>query len=139
MPIRPKLSALVITLLALAAPPAIAQNIQVYENASPEQMALGSYAVPGGKTPGACGRDRQQSLPRPRRSGRPVLGLERYVGPILACGDAEDIMGVDGKSLFGGVKQGRVVYPLPDYAPAIFEVALRTWPRVLLRWSARSR
>ena len=50
MPIGPKLSALVITLLALAAPPAIAQDIQVYENASPEQMALGSYAVPGGKT-----------------------------------------------------------------------------------------
>ena len=122
MPIRPKLSALVITLLALAAPPAIAQDIQVYENASPEQMALGSYAVPGGKTLELSVGIGSSLYHVPGDPPDRFWALSDR-GPNIACGDAEDIMGVDGKSFCAGIKQGRV-YPRPDYAPAIFEVAL---------------
>ena len=122
MPIGPKLSALVITLLALAAPPAIAQDIQVYENASPEQMALGSYAVPGGKTLELSVGIGSSLYHVPGDPADRFWALSDR-GPNIACGDAEDIMGVDGKSFCAGIKQGRV-YPRSDYAPAIFEVAL---------------
>ena len=95
MHIRPKLSALVITLLALAAPPAIAQDIQVYENASPEQMALGSYAVPGGKTLELAVGIGSSLYHVPGDPADRFWALSDR-GPNIACGDAEDIMGVDG-------------------------------------------
>ncbi len=108
--------------LSLAALPATAQEVTVFDNASAEQLALGSYAVPGGKTLQLAVGIGSSLYHVPGEPADRFWALSDR-GPNIACSDAEDIMGVDGKKFCGGIKQGRV-YPIPDYAPAIFEVAL---------------
>ena len=108
--------------LSLAALPAMAQQVTVFDNASAAQLALGSYAVPGGKTLQLAVGIGSSLYHVPGEPADRFWALSDR-GPNIACSDAEDIMGVDGKKFCDGIKQGRV-YPIPDYAPAIFEVAL---------------
>ncbi len=108
--------------LSMAALPAVAQQVEVFDNASADQLALGSYAVPGGKTLQLAVGIGSSLYHVPGEPPDRFWALSDR-GPNIACADAEDVMGVDGKEFCKGIKQGRV-YPIPDYAPAIFEVAL---------------
>lgn len=122
MPVARLAHQLLLAGLSLAALPVAAQEIKVFDNASAEQLALGSYAVPGGKTLQLAVGIGSSLYHVPGEPADQFWALSDR-GPNIACSDAEDIMGVDGKAFCKGIKQGRV-YPIPDFAPAIFEVAL---------------
>lgn len=111
-----------LTALLLTAGAATAQEVQVFTNASQDQLALGSYPVPGGKTLDLSVGIGSSLYHVPGDSPDRFWALSDR-GPNIACSDAEEIMGVDPKQFCAGIKQGRV-YPRPDYAPSIFEVML---------------
>ena len=101
---------------------AAAQQIQVYNNASPEKLVTRQVCVPGGKTLDLAVGIGSSLYHMPGDPADRFWALSDR-GPNIACSDAEDIMGVDPKKFCSGIKQGRI-YPRPDYAPSIFEVQL---------------
>ena len=113
---------LLTTALLAAALPASAQEIQTLTNAAPDQLSLGEYAVPGGKTLELSVGIGSSLYHVPGDPPDRFWALSDR-GPNIACSDAEEIMGVDPKQFCAGIKQGRV-YPRPDYAPSIFELRL---------------
>ena len=113
-----------LTVIALVAGtvPAAAQQVQVYNNAAPEKLSLGKYVVPGGKTLDLAVGIGSSLFHMPGDPADRFWALSDR-GPNIACSDAEDILGVDPKVFCSGIKQGRI-YPLPGYAPSIFELHL---------------
>lgn len=122
MPVRLSPVLPVLAGLCLASGLASAQDIQMYTNASQHELDLGNYPVAGGKTLRLAVGIGSSLYHTPGDPADRFWALSDR-GPNIACGDADEIMGVDGKKFCGGVKQGRV-YPRPDYAPSIFEVTL---------------
>ena len=111
-----------LTALLLTAGAATAQEVEIVTNASQDQLALGSYPVPGGKTLDLSVGVGSSLYHMPGDPPDRFWALSDR-GPNIACSDAEEILGVDPKQFCAGIKQGRV-YPRPDYAPSIFELRL---------------
>src|SRR3954452_1332113 len=101
---------------------AMAQEVQLFTNTSQDQLALGSYAVAGGKAMELSVGIGSSLYHLPGDSADRFWALSDR-GPNIACGDAEDVLGVDPKQFCAGNKQGRI-YPHPTFAPSIYEVRL---------------
>ena len=121
MLVRSKHALSVIALVA-GTVPAAAQQVQVYNNAAPEKLSLGKYVVPGGKTLDLAVGIGSSLFHMPGDPADRFWALSDR-GPNIACSDAEDILGVDPRVFCSEIKQGRI-YPLPGYAPSIFELHL---------------
>lgn len=121
MPLRAD-AVLPLAALLLSAGVAAAQEVEMFANASESQLALGSYAVPDGRTLELSVGIGSSLYHVPGDAPDRFWALSDR-GPNIACGDVEDVMGVDPKRFCAGIKQGRV-YPRPDFAPAIFELHL---------------
>ena len=110
--------------LAVAAIPAVhaAETITVYGSDDPK-LAMGSLSVPGGRT-----RTLNVGIGSGagRRATDPAMTFWTISdrGPNFTCGDAKDVLGVDGKTICGDVKGGRI-YPQPDYSPSIYRITLK--------------
>jgi len=110
--------------LAVAAIPAVhaAETITVYGSDDPK-LAMGSLSAPGGKT-----RTLNVGIGSGagRRATDPAMTFWTISdrGPNFTCGDAKDVLGVDGKTICGDVKGGRI-YPQPDYSPSIYRITLK--------------
>jgi hypothetical protein len=118
-----RLAVTTLLLSTLAVPAAMAdETVTTYRSDDPK-LALGSMSVPGGTTrvlnvgigSGAG-----------RRADDPPLTFWTISdrGPNFTCGDVKDVFGVDGKTICGDVKGGRI-YALPDYSPSIYRITLK--------------
>lgn len=110
-----------LALTMLLAPAARADGITIRTYPVQDQrLDLGSVAFAGGRT---------LHLHQGIGSGAfhpPGAPLGSFVtvgdrGPNFTCGEALEITGVDGKTLCGGAKHGRI-YPTPDYSPSIYRI-----------------
>jgi hypothetical protein len=107
------------TALALAAGPLAAETVVMHGSDDPA-LALGEVAFPGGRTLVlshgiGSGAYRRADAP----DGRFLMVGDR--GANFTCGDAQAVIGLDGKAFCGDVKAGRI-YPMPGYSPSIYEV-----------------
>ncbi len=121
MAFRPALAALMLSAAILPAAQA-AETLTSYTSTDPK-LALGSISVPGGKT-----RELNVGIGSGagRRAGDPAMTFWTISdrGANFTCGDVEDVFGVDGKTICGDVKGGRI-YPQPDYSPSIYRITLK--------------
>ncbi|MFO1069925.1 MAG: esterase-like activity of phytase family protein [Geminicoccaceae bacterium] len=114
------LQRLLLTTALVAATPAVADPIlTVYPSADPK-LALGQVAFDGGKTLDLTVGIGSGAFRRADRPANQFVTVSDR-GPNFTCGDAKDIIGIDGKTFCGDVKQGRI-YPMPDYSPAIYRI-----------------
>jgi hypothetical protein len=110
--------------LAIATIPAAhaAETITVYGSDDPK-LAMGTMSVPGGKT-----RTLNVGIGSGagRRATDPAMTFWTISdrGPNFTCGDAKDVLGVDGKTVCGGLKGARI-YSQPDYSPSIYRITLK--------------
>lgn len=126
MGVRTFAAALLLSVAAIpgATIPAVhaAETITVYTSTD-AKLALGSISVPGGKTRAlnvgiGSGAGRRASDPPM------TFWTISDRGANFTCGDVEDVFGVDGKTICGDVKGGRI-YPQPDYSPSIYRITLK--------------
>lgn len=96
--------------------------IELYRSDDP-QLRLGSVAFEGGKTLELSVGIGSAAFRRPDApDGVFVTVSDR--GPNFPCGEAKEIVGVDGAQLCAGIKGGRI-YPLPDYGPTIYRIEVK--------------
>jgi hypothetical protein len=96
--------------------------IELYRSDDP-QLRLGSVAFEGGKTLELSVGIGSAAFRRPDApDGVFVTVSDR--GPNFPCGEAKEIVGVDGAQLCAGIEGGRI-YPLPDYSPTIYRIEVK--------------
>src|SRR3954447_25547066 len=116
---NPASRVLPLVLFLAAGSQANAQDVRLFANGSQDQLDLGTYQVPGGKTLELAVGIGSSLYHRPGDPEDRFWALSDR-GPNIACGDAQDILGVDPKQFCAGIKQGRI-YPQPAFAPSIYE------------------
>lgn len=113
-------SASALALLTFLATPADAQQIEMFKSADP--LGLGSVAFEGGRTLDLSHGIGSAAFRHAQAPANEFVTVSDR-GANFTCGDLEDVVGIDGKKFCGEVKSGRV-YPLPEYSPSIYRVAV---------------
>lgn len=116
---RTALALLASTALLALAHAASAETVQVYQSHDPK-LVLGDVAFAGGKTLHMTAGIGSSAYRRPDAPPDVFVTLSDR-GANFPCGDAKEIIGLDGDSFCGDVKKGRI-YPMPAYTPSIYRI-----------------
>ncbi|MCS7266986.1 MAG: esterase-like activity of phytase family protein [Geminicoccaceae bacterium] len=107
--------------LCFASAARAAPVIEIFSGEDPE-LRLATVAFEGGKTLELAIGIGSAAFRRPGAPEGVFVTLSDR-GPNFACADAKELAGVDGDKLCPGAKGGRI-YPVPDYSPTIYRIAV---------------
>ena len=96
-----------------------AEMVEVYDSHDPK-LQLGKVAFAGGKTLHLTAGIGSSAYRRPDAPPNVFVTLSDR-GANFPCGDAQEIIGLDGKSFCKDIKGGRI-YPMPGYTPSIYRI-----------------